>query len=77
MSTLKLNSNWRAPPPCEVGDSLQQVDTPCMIVDMDRLEDNLRLLPKIMQQWPSVAVRVHVKAHKTPALAALQVKMKS
>ena len=45
-----------------------------MIVDMDRLEDNLRLLPKMMQQWPSVAARVHVKAHKTPALAALQVK---
>ena len=74
MSTVSSNSTWKAPPQCQVGDSLQQIDTPCMIVDMDRLEDNLCLLPKMMQQWPLVAVRVHAKAHKTPALATLQVK---
>ncbi len=76
MSTLVMNSNWRPPAPCQVGDSLREVDTPCMIVDMDVLEENLQLLPRIMQKWPSVAVRVHVKAHKTPALAVLQVKTK-
>ncbi len=73
MSTSVIDVNWRAPVPCQVGDQLKDIDTPCLLVDMDKLEHNLSLMPRIMSQWPSVSVRPHAKAHKTPALGVLQV----
>ena len=66
--------SWRPPPPCKVGDDVSQVDTPALVVDMTALEANLTRLPQIMESWPKVAVRTHVKAHKTPEIARLQVR---
>ena len=70
-STMDLS--WRPPPPAKVGDPESTIDTPALILDMKAAEANLAKLPKIMEAWPNVSVRVHVKAHKTPALAKLQV----
>ena len=65
--------SWRPPPPCRVGDNSEDVDTPALVVDMDVVDRNLRALSKQMQQYPNVSVRPHVKAHKSPQLAKLQV----
>jgi len=65
--------SWRPPPPCQVGDNSEDLDTPALVVDMDVVDRNLRALSKQMQQYPNVSVRPHVKAHKCPQLAKLQV----
>ena len=68
-----MDHAWKAPPPCRVGDNVQDVDTPALLVDLDKMENNLKKLPEIMKAYPGVAVRPHGKAHKCPALAGLQV----
>ena len=65
---------WRPPPPCQVGDPESAVDTPALILDLDAAETNLATLPEMLKNWPGVVARVHIKAHKTPALAEIQVK---
>ena len=65
--------SWHPPPPCRVGDNIDDVDTPALVVDMDVLDRNLQAMSKQMQQYPNVAVRPHAKAHKCPQLANLQV----
>lgn len=55
------------------GMRLQDVDTPTVVIDLDRMERNI-------QDWQSwmdarnVKLRVHVKTHKVPELGVLQVK---
>ena len=68
-----MNAAWVAPPPCKPGDSIQDVLTPALLVDLDMLDRNLTLMAKLMERWPKVALRPHAKAHKCPALGALQV----
>ena len=66
-------AQWSPPPPCKVGDQIADIDTPALIVDMDKIEKNLQLMPKYMEKFPGVVWRPHAKAHKCPALAQLQV----
>ena len=49
------------------------IDTPALIVDLEKMEKNLKILPQIMESFPNIAVRPHAKAHKSPELAKLQV----
>jgi D-serine deaminase-like pyridoxal phosphate-dependent protein len=59
-------------PVAQPGDTLAQVDTPALVVDLDIFEENLRL----MQDWAvrhRVALRPHGKAHKCPEVALRQV----
>jgi len=58
--------------PCQVGDSLSQVDTPALLVDLDKLESNLQKLPLTLTSSKSVKIRPHGKAHKCPQLGLLQ-----
>lgn len=58
-------------PPASIGDTLEQVDTPSLVVDLDAFEHNLR----VMQDWADrskVALRPHAKAHKCPEVALRQ-----
>ena len=64
---------WRHPPPCQVGDTVEDIDTPALVVDLDKLEKNLRFMAEYMEAFPDVLWRTHSKAHKCPALAKLQV----
>lgn len=50
---------------------LTEVSTPALCVDLDVLERNLERMHGFFRDEPC-AVRPHVKAHKTPAIAALQ-----
>lgn len=53
------------------GTPIEELDTPCLLVDMDRMERNIR-------EWQDaigthgVALRPHVKTHKSPAIAHMQ-----
>ncbi|XP_031553115.1 uncharacterized protein LOC116290248 [Actinia tenebrosa] len=56
-----------------IGKKISEVDTPALLIDLDKFERNLAKLPKSMERFPGVAVRPHGKAHKCPTIAHLQV----
>ena len=60
------------PPPARPGDPSDAVDTPALLVDLDALERNLARVHGVLAAGGK-RLRVHGKAHRTPALAALQV----
>ena len=62
------------PKPCLIGDTLKSVDTPALFVRENVLQYNLDLMSKIMKnKYPNVALRPHMKAHKCPSIAKMQV----
>ena len=60
------------PPPAEPGMTLDAVDTPALIVDLDALEHNLDLMARLAAA-AGVAVRPHAKTHKSPVIARMQI----
>ena len=62
------------PPPAKVGDVIHNdVDTPALCIDLDIFEKNCDALADRMLPFAGkVSVRPHVKAHKSPDLAKLQ-----
>ena len=59
-------------PPAEIGMTLDEVDTPALIVDLDAFERNLRRLPERIA-GTGVRMRPHAKTHKCPVIALQQV----
>ena len=55
-----------------VGLSKWDLDTPCLCVDLDRLEQNLDRMQTTVTR-NGIASRPHAKTHKCPAIARLQV----
>ena len=55
----------------EVGVSKWDLDTPCLCVDLDRLEANLDRMQTTVTR-NGIASRPHAKTHKCPAIARLQ-----
>ncbi|OWY90925.1 Threonine aldolase [Phytophthora megakarya] len=62
-------------PPGRIGDLLSSLETPCLLVDLDALEANLKRLPASLQSSPHVAIRPHAKAHKSSRVGQLQMQM--
>src|SRR5690554_2417200 len=60
------------PPVARVGDRLEEVDIPALILDLDAFEDNLRSMQALAESH-GVALRPHGKAHKCPEVALRQV----
>jgi D-serine deaminase-like pyridoxal phosphate-dependent protein len=58
-------------PPAEVGQRLEEVDTPALLLDLDAFEANLAALDKSLQ-GRKVRVRPHAKMHKCPEVAKRQ-----
>jgi D-serine deaminase-like pyridoxal phosphate-dependent protein len=58
-------------PPAAIGQRLDQVDTPALILDLDAFESNLRTLADAVRGHP-VRVRTHAKTHKCPEVAKRQ-----
>ena len=58
-------------PPASVGQKLEEVDTPALILDLDVFEKNLALLKGSVNK--RVRVRPHAKCHKSAAIAKLQI----
>ncbi len=50
---------------------LAQLDTPALVIDLDRMEANLDRMAAFVQDKPC-ALRPHFKTHKTPELARMQ-----
>jgi D-threonine aldolase len=57
--------------PARVGDSVDDVDTPALVVDLDAFERNLDLMAHAAH-GAGIALRPHAKSHKCPAIAELQ-----
>src|SRR5436189_6462562 len=61
-------------PPAEIGMSLDEVDTPALIVDLDAFEHNLRRLTDRVK-GAGVRLRPHAKTHKCPVIALKQIEL--
>jgi len=61
-------------PPAEIGMSLDEVDTPALIVDLDAFERNLKRLADRVRQ-SGVRLRPHAKTHKCPVIALKQIEL--
>src|SRR5918996_2476536 len=58
-------------PPASVGQRIEQVDTPALILDLDAFEKNLEMLNQAVAR--RVRVRAHAKTHKCPEIAKRQI----
>jgi len=58
--------------PARPGDSIDDVDTPTLVVDLDAFERNLDLMANAVR-GAGVALRPHAKAHKCPNIALAQI----
>lgn len=54
-----------------VGLPIHALDTPSLLVDLDRLEGNISRMAEVARSQ-GVALRPHVKTHKVPAIAKMQ-----
>ena len=59
------------PPPAKVGQRLDEVDTPALILDLSAFEKNQRTLFDLVKG--RVRVRPHAKTHKCPEVAKRQI----
>jgi D-serine deaminase-like pyridoxal phosphate-dependent protein len=57
--------------PAKVGDKLEDVDTPALILDLDAFEKNLSTLKDAVKN--RVRIRPHAKTHKCPEVAKRQI----
>lgn len=64
------SSVWR---PAQPGDRLQDVDTPALILDLAKFEQNLARLMRAVQPF-GVRVRPHAKSHKCIEIARRQIR---
>lgn len=60
---------WR---PAQPGDRLQDVDTPALILDLDKFETNVDRLMRAVKPY-GVRVRPHAKSHKCVQIARRQI----
>jgi len=59
------------PPPARIGDTVDQVDTPALLVDLDAFERNLDRM-QAMADAAGVDLRPHAKTHKSVDVARAQ-----
>ena len=59
-------------PPARPGDSVEALDTPTLIVDLDAFERNLDLMANAVR-GAGIALRPHAKSHKCPEIALAQI----
>lgn len=51
---------------------MEKIDTPCLVIDLDKLEANINLMQTLATKM-GVAVRPHCKTHKCSRIAKLQI----
>ena len=64
-------SPWKA---AKIADSIDQIDTPALILDLDAFEKNLSSIMESLS-GTSVRLRPHAKSHKCPEIALRQLTM--
>ncbi|XP_059172864.1 3-hydroxy-D-aspartate aldolase-like [Physella acuta] len=60
--------------PCRVGELVTEIETPALVVCLEKLEENLKIMTEAMKAYPGVKFRPHAKSHKCPTLGRLQIK---
>ena len=55
------------------GTSVEELDTPCLVIDLDALDANMDVIADYYSDRPS-KLRGHSKNHKTPAIALRQIR---
>ena len=58
--------------PARVGDRIEDIDTPALVIDLDAFERNLKTLADSVK-GRQVRVRAHAKTHKCPEIAKRQI----
>jgi len=58
-------------PPAKVGDRLEDIDTPALVLELDSFEKNLSSLKESVRN--RVRIRPHAKTHKCPDVAKRQI----
>jgi D-serine deaminase-like pyridoxal phosphate-dependent protein len=58
--------------PAQVGDRVEDIDTPALVIELDAFERNLKALADSVKGRP-VRVRAHAKTHKSPDIAKRQI----
>ncbi len=62
----------KLPPIAKIGDSLDQVSSPALMIDLDAFDANIKKMADFSRQH-KIAVRPHAKAHKSTAIARAQI----
>jgi 3-hydroxy-D-aspartate aldolase len=60
------------PAPARIGDTLDQIETPALVVDLDAFDRNLRKMAKFAHR-AGIRLRPHAKTHKSTAVALRQI----
>jgi 3-hydroxy-D-aspartate aldolase len=60
-------------PPATLGATLDEVDTPALLLDLDAFERNLKRMADTVAGAGRVRLRPHAKTHKSPAIAHKQI----
>jgi len=58
--------------PAQIGDPVDEIDTPALIVDLDAFEHNIRKMAEFARA-AGVRLRPHAKTHKCPTIAMKQI----
>jgi 3-hydroxy-D-aspartate aldolase len=59
-------------PPARIGDPIDDIDTPALIVDLDAFDRNVKKMAEFARK-NGVRLRPHAKTHKSPAIALKQI----
>lgn len=62
-----MNSRYPVP-----GTKLKDLDTPCLLIDLDAFEHNIQLMANFYKER-TVKLRPHTKNHKSPLIAHMQI----
>src|SRR6266567_7252929 len=58
--------------PAQVGNTIDEIDTPALIIDLDAFEHNLHKLASFSRS-AGIRLRPHAKTHKCPTIALKQI----
>jgi D-serine deaminase-like pyridoxal phosphate-dependent protein len=61
------------PPAAQVGDAVEAIDTPALVIDLDAMERNLERMAEFARSH-GVRLRPHAKMHKSALIAAMQMR---
>lgn len=64
--------NFIPPPIAVVGDTLLNVGTPALLIDLNAFNDNIHRMAELAKKY-QVNLRPHAKAHKSTAIAQIQI----
>lgn len=72
MSIASVHEQWIERYRDQIGRARAEVTTPALILDLDRARQNIKTMAEKFRDLPA-ALRPHIKVHKSPQLARMQV----